>query len=118
MNKEKNNSNKCPICGRLTHKESKHCIFHASAEEKTEEEFKKALKEYVNKIKKEDGNYDFKKFIFVGDIDFRKDLNITIFKNAIFNSATFKRVARFDGATFEEEASFYSAAFKRLTRFD
>ena len=43
MNKEENNSNKCPICGRPTHKESKYCIFHASAEEKTEEEFKQAL---------------------------------------------------------------------------
>ncbi len=37
MNKEKNNPSKCPICGRLPHKESKNCIFHASAEEKTEE---------------------------------------------------------------------------------
>lgn len=36
MKKEENNPAKCPICGRPTHKESKYCIFHASAEEKTE----------------------------------------------------------------------------------
>jgi len=47
MNKEEKNYNKCPICGRLTHKESKYCIFHASAEEKTEEEFIEALKKYI-----------------------------------------------------------------------
>ena len=40
MKKEEKSSNKCPTCGRPTHKESEFCIFHASAEEKTEEEFK------------------------------------------------------------------------------
>jgi len=38
MNKEENNPSICPICGRPTHNESKYCIFHASAEEKTEED--------------------------------------------------------------------------------
>ncbi|MBA7568698.1 hypothetical protein ES708_10432 [subsurface metagenome] len=105
-------TNKCPICGRLTHKESKYCIFHASAEEKTEEEFKQALKKYVNKIKKEDGEYDFKKFIFIGDIDFKKDLNITVFKNARFSEATFEGYAGFAGATFERFPTFMKATFK------
>ena len=82
MNQEEKNSNKCPICGRPTHKESKYCIFHASAEEKTEREFKEALKEYVEKIKKEDGDYNFEKYIFIGEINFREDLDITVFKNA------------------------------------
>ena len=45
MNQENNNSKICPICGRPTHKESKYCVFHAGAEEKTEEDFKQALKE-------------------------------------------------------------------------
>jgi len=54
MKKEENNPAKCSICGRSTHKKSEYCIFHASAEEKTEEEFKEALKEYVNKNKNED----------------------------------------------------------------
>ena len=44
MKKEKNNLSKCPICGRPTHKESKYCIFHARAEEKTKKDFKKADK--------------------------------------------------------------------------
>lgn len=52
MNKDEKSSNKCPICGRSTHEESKYCIFHASAEEKTEDEFKEALKEYIQEIKK------------------------------------------------------------------
>jgi len=30
-------TNKCPICGRLTYKESKYCIFHEEEKEKTEE---------------------------------------------------------------------------------
>jgi len=51
MNMEEKSSNKCPICGRPTHKESKYCIFHASAKEKTEDEFKERLKEYIQEIK-------------------------------------------------------------------
>jgi len=113
MIKEKKNSNKCPICGRLTHKESKYCIFHASAEEKTEEEFKKALKMYVNKIKKEDGDYDFKDFIFIGGIDFKKDLNIIVFKNADFGEATFKEDVYFWKVTFHGEANFGETTFKK-----
>jgi uncharacterized protein YjbI with pentapeptide repeats len=112
MNKEEKNSNKCPICGRPTHKESKYCIFHASAEEKTEEEFKQALKKYVNKIKKEDLDYKFKQFIFVGNINFKKDSNVTVFKNANFVGATFEENADFVGATFEGDAGFGEAIFE------
>jgi hypothetical protein len=36
MKKFSSNPLKCPICGRPTYKESKYCIFHASAEEKGE----------------------------------------------------------------------------------
>jgi len=117
MNKEEKNSNKCPICGRPTHKESKYCIFHASAEEKTEEEFKKALKEYINKIKKVDGNYNFSKFIFVGSIIFKEDLNINVFKNALFFEATFERDVFFLETTFEGKADFFRATFKGDTYF-
>jgi len=111
MNKEIVNPTKCPICGRSAHKESEYCIFHAGAEEKTEEEFKTALKEYVNKIKKEDGDYDFKRFIFVGDINFNDDLNITIFGNANFRKTTFNGCANFKGATFEAGAYFTWCTF-------
>ncbi len=112
MNKEKKSFNKCLICERPTHKESKYCIFHASAEEKTEEEFKKALKEYVNKIKKEDGDYDFRKFIFVGEINFNEDLNVATFKNTSFTKTTFNGDAYFCGATFEGDTGFGKAIFK------
>src|SRR5665648_603306 len=117
MKKEEDITNKCPTCGRPTHKESKYCIFHASAEEKNVGEFKEALKEYVNKIKKEDGDYDFEKFIFIGDIDFKKDLNITIFKLAYFIEATFKGLAYFKGATFSGVANLSETTFKGQADF-
>jgi len=117
MNKEEKSSNKCPICGRPTHKESKHCIFHASAEEKTEEEFKKALKEYIQEIKEEGKDYDFEGFIFVGNINFKEDLNIIVFKKANFRNATFKGEADFKGATFKGEANFTGATFKQYADF-
>ncbi len=117
MSKEEKHSNKCPICGRLTHKESKYCIFHASAEEKTEEEFKNALKKYIEEIKKDDKAYDFERFIFIGDIDFNKDLNITIFENANFRKTTFNGCANFKGATFEAGANFTGATFNEHAFF-
>ena len=123
MNKETKKSNKCLKCDRPTHKESKYCIFHASAEEKTEEEFKESLKEYIEEIKKEDKYYDFEKFIFVGGINFKEELNIRRFKITNFSEATFmgsvtfsgvifESVAFFTGATFESDASFYLTTFE------
>ena len=118
MNKEEKNSNKCPICGRPTHKESKYCIFHARAEEKTEDEFIKELKKYIKKIEKEDGDYDFKKFIFVGHIYFKKDLNITIIKNANFEETIFGEYANFYGVTFKGFVYFREAIFMVGSIFD
>jgi uncharacterized protein YjbI with pentapeptide repeats len=118
MNKKEDSSNKCPICGSPTHKESKYCIFHASAEEKTEKEFKKALKEYVNKIKKEDGDYYFNEFIFVGNINFKVDLNITFFKNADFGGITFKGNTNFTGTTFGGNTNFTGTTFEGSANFE
>ncbi len=112
MNKEEKAINKCPICGRSTHKESKYCIFHASAEEKTEEEFKQALKKYIEEIKKENKDHNFSLFIFVGEINFSKDLNIIIFKNANFSGATFEDNANFAKTIFEGDANFGNATFE------
>jgi len=39
-----------------------------------------ALKEYVNKIRKLGGDYDFKRFVFVRDTKYKEDLNIISFK--------------------------------------
>jgi len=112
MIKRRKHPNKCPICRRSTHRKSKYCIFHASAEEKTEREFKEALKEYVDKIKKEDGNYNFERFIFIGDIEFKKDLGIAIFKVTKFQGAIFKGYADFAGVIFEGPANFKNVTFK------
>jgi len=117
MNKETKKFNKCLKCNRPTHKESKYCIFHASAEEKTEEEFKEALKEYVNKIKEKNRDYDFKKFIFVGDINFKEELNIKIFKNADFMEAIFKGNVDFGSITFKGNANFMTTTFERIADF-
>ena len=118
MNKEEKNPAKCPFCGRPAHKESKYCIFHASAEEKTEEEFKNALKKYIEEIKKDDKAYDFERFIFIGDIDFNKDLNITIFENANFRKTTSNGCANFKGATFEAGAYFTWCTFIGIRTVD
>jgi len=117
MHQENNDSKICPICGRPTHKESQHCIFHAVAEEKTEKEFKKALKEYINEIKEKKKDFNFKRFIFIGDINFRKDLNITVFKNAFFLIVTFKGSVSFQEATFEGSVSFQEATFEGSVSF-
>ena len=117
MNQETTNPAKCPICGRPTHKESKYCIFHASAEEKTAEEFKEALKEYIKKIKKEDKDYNFERFIFIGDINFKAGLNIKIFKNANFTEANFKGNVDFGSLTFKGNANFMTTTFERIACF-
>ena len=117
MNQEIDNPSKCPICGRPTHKESKYCIFHASAEEKTEREFKDALREYVNKVKKKNKDFDFRSFIFIGKIDFCKDLNITTLKSADFNNAIFEGNVVFLKAIFKEDAVFGNTTFKEFTTF-
>ena len=117
MDKEKNSSNKCPICGRPTHKESKYCIFHASAEEKTEREFIQKLKYYVEDIKRKDEVYDFRYFVFVGGIDFKKDLGINAFKEVDFYKATFNKYVKFIEVTFEEKANFDETIFEDEVAF-
>ena len=115
MNKEEKNSNKCPICGRPTHKESKYCIFHASAEEKTKEEFEQALKEYIKEIKKEDKGYNFKGFVFVGDINFN---NIEFNEDPKFINAKFIYGSiSFIGTRFEEKTSFLGVLFNGSVNF-
>jgi len=124
LNKEEVKSNVCPICGRPLHKKfnpllfsTLYCIFHAKVYEKEEKEFNQALKEYIQEIKEEDKDYDFEKFIFIGDINFNKDLNITVFKNANFENATFEGVAVFWKATFKGDANFTDTTFKGNASF-
>ncbi len=102
-------------CDRVSHKTSSdgRCIFHAKEEDKTVEDFRQALKEYLGELKKtKDTIYDFVGFIFAGDIDFREDFGLNVFKGADFTHATFKGDASFDNATFKGVASFFDAIFK------
>ncbi len=118
--KEKIDLNICLVegCGRPAHKQSEYCIFHAEPDEKTEDEFKKALKEYADEIKKEDKDHDFSVFIFVGEIDFINDLKITTFTNANFEGATFEDNANFNRTTFEGRASFENVGFESDVYFE
>jgi len=112
MNQEEKHPNKCPICGRPTHKESKYCIFHAGAEEKTEEEFKNALKQFIEEIKLKNIVYDFMGFVFIGNNDFRKDYNVKQFNNLVrFDSAIFHGKTSFSGITFNDLAIFMKTTF-------
>ncbi len=117
MNKEEKHSKKCPICRRPIHKTLKYCIFHASAEEKTKEEFKEALKEYIDIIKKEKMDYNFYKFIFIGYIDFEKECNNNVFKNASFYEAIFEGAVNFAGINFYGDTYFTGTIFKKTTFF-
>ena len=115
MSKDGNNSNKCPICGRPTHKESKYCIFNASAEEKTKKEFKNALKEYIRGIKEGDEDYNFKRFIFVGNINFKEVFGVDIFKNANFVRAIFKGRVVFENVIFRGVCSELAVEHFKIT---
>ena len=118
MKKEEKHSIKCPICGRSTHKESKYCIFHASAEEKTEEEFKNALIKFIEEIKIKNIVYDFMGFVFIGNNDFRKDYNVKHFNNLVrFDSAIFHGKTSFSGITFNDYAVFMRTTFYEDAEF-
>jgi len=115
MNQENSDSKICPICGRPTHKESKYCIFHASVEEKTEEEFKKALSEYIEVIKKENKGYNFEGFVFVGDINFN---NIKFNEDPKFiNTKFIYGSISFIETQFEEKTSFLDVLFNGTVDF-
>ena len=87
---------------------------HAKLAEKEEEEFKKALKEYIEKIKENNLDYNFSEFIFIGKIDFEKEFKLNIFKYVDFMSATFEDEVNFRNATFESSADFERVTFKSV----
>ncbi len=101
-------------CNRVPHKTSGdgRCIFHAKAEDKSEEEIKGSLRDYISEIKKKDSDYNFSGFVFVGDIDFKKDFGVTVFKKASFVGAVFEGGALFKGAVFKGSARFVATKFK------
>jgi len=88
------------------------------AEEKDEKEFKRALQGHIDKIKAEGEDYDFAGFVFVGDIDFQKDLGVEVLRRAHFVQAKFEGKASFSGVCFEGLAAFYDAHFEKKVSFD
>jgi len=118
MNKEAKKFNKCLICVRPTHKKSQHCIFHASAEEKTEKEFKEALKDYINRIIRESRVFNFEKFIFIGEIDFSKDFNLRKIHKCNFKGTEFYYgKVGFDNIEFSRETKFINCKFGSKVSF-
>lgn len=113
MDKQKDKPNKCLMCDKEAYNNLKHCIFHAKAEEKKEKDFIEELKKYIKIIQEEGNNYNFKYFIFIGNLDFKKDLNINILVNADFEGATFLGTVDFEGVTFKEYIGFRKACFKK-----
>ncbi len=117
-------------CGEEPFKSSKdgHCIYHAKAEDKSEREFKEALRNYIKKIKTIGLKHNFRGFVFVGDTNFEMDFEISVFRNAQFEEAEFYGSAffvkaefqgdtRFDAAKFHEGAHFEGARFQGDTSF-
>lgn len=95
-----------------------YCIFHAGVEDKTEEEFKKALADYVDKIKKENLAYSFVGFVFVGATDFQKHLGINVLENAEFRSAHFHGDVDFFETEFHGNAGFAWTEFYGDTKIE
>lgn len=90
-----------------------YCIFHAKAEEKDIKKFRKALKRYIKHIIDEkEMNYNFRGFIFLGAIHFKRDFEVTVFKNADFTAAEFQGTVSFKGAQFRGKTSFRRAEFQ------
>jgi len=118
MNQENSNSKICPICGRPTHKKSQYCIFHASAEEKTEEDFKQAITKYVNRAMSESSGFNFKQFIFKGDLDFSKDFNLSEIQRCNFeNTEFYYGKICFDNIVFLGETKFINCKFGSKASF-
>ncbi len=97
---------------------SRSCIFHANAEQKNQDQFNQALREYIKEIADSVQTYDFSGFIFPDNIDFGKDYNIEVFTNANFGHATFNGETRFVDVTFKGETSFGHAIFEGKTSFN
>lgn len=102
-----------PGCKRkhLESSKERYCILHAGAEDKGEQEFKKALESYISEIKAKDLDYNFRGFIFVGDTNFRKYFGLTIFKDVYFEAAEFGGDVHFEGIKFQEDAYLREAEF-------
>ncbi len=97
---------------------SRSCIFHANAEQKNQDQFDQALREYIKEIADSAQTHDFSGFIFPGNIDFRKDYNIEVFTNANFRYAIFKGETQFADVTFKGRTAFGHTTFEGKTSFN
>jgi len=117
-----------------------YCIFHCPTESKPIGLFNAGLAEYLRDIEKKDLEYDFRGFVFVGDVDLGKYYQIEISHNgkrvmkrisrlrpywgaefrkeALFIRTVFHGEVSFWGAIFHEEVYFTEAQFHRGVSFD
>lgn len=104
-----------PTCGKEPFKNSKngYCIYHAEAEDKSEREFKKALKKHLD-----ERNYNFNGFIFVGEIYFWRDFGVNVLKNSNFGGAKFQGAAFLTDTQFQGKAWFQGTEFQQGAYFE
>jgi len=75
------------------------------------------LREYIQEIKEKDKDCYFGRFIFVGNINFKKDLSITVFKSTNFKGAIFKGNTDFGGTIFKGNTNFQGTIFEGNINF-
>ena len=102
-----------------------YCIFHAGAEEKDATEFNEALRSYISEITEKHLDYNFRGFVFVGDVNFSEYcpvLELThkhvLAKTANFREARFCKDAIFDGIDFRGYTSFWRTRFHGEADFE
>jgi hypothetical protein len=104
-----------PDCDRETWKNDEHCIFHSEDIEGKKDEFDEQFWEEFEIQKKHEKKYDFREFVFPGDILFEK---IEFEKEAYFRNAQFSGKAYFDEVQFSENAIFDEAQFSGVASFE
>lgn len=112
-----------PGCGREPLERSKdgRCIFHANPGEKDISQFNSALRDEIEKVELEGLTYSFEGFIFVGDINFRRYLGITVIKRGVPIGSVSKRVSfsnvQFRGGISFSDVKFHKSVFFKRTKF-
>ena len=101
-------------CNRETLLGDENCIFHSKDIEGKKHKFNDAFWKEFERQKKHENEYDFRGFVFPGDISFEEK---EFEKRVIFRRAQFSGGANFGKAQFSEEALFWHAQFSGEASF-
>jgi uncharacterized protein YjbI with pentapeptide repeats len=105
-------------CGRPLY-DDEHCIFHSKDIENKKEKFNEQFREEFDRQKEHEEKFNFKGFIFPGDISFK---GITFEKDVEFSQAQFSgdayfEVVKFSGTAFFRAAQFSGGAYFGRSQF-